>query len=68
MNHCIHSKKKYAGISQMDKSLDTSHPARTSNSRQESSEIDSLIKKFGEIKILLAEAVRVAAYVPATRT
>ena len=40
-----------------DKSLGTSHPATTCNSKQECSEIDSLIKQFGEMKILLAEAV-----------
>ena len=58
MKHSSHSKKKHAGISQKDKSLGTSHPATTtSNSKQESSEIDSLIKQFGEMKILLAEAV-----------
>jgi len=57
MKHSSHSKKKHAHISQKDKSLDTSHLAITSNSKQESSEIDSLIKQFGEMKILLAEAV-----------
>jgi len=40
-----------------DKSLGTSHPATTCNSKQECSEIDSLIKQFGEMKILLDEAV-----------
>jgi len=57
MNHSSYSKKKHASISQKDKSLDTSYPATTSNSKQESSEIDSLIKQFGEIKIIFAEAV-----------
>jgi len=57
MKHSSHSKKKHASISQKNKSLSASHPAITSNSKQESSEIDGLIKQFGEIKILLAEAV-----------
>ena len=58
MKYSGHSKKKHAGISQKDKSLGTSHPATTtSNSKQESSEIDSLIKQFGEIKIRFAEAM-----------
>jgi len=57
MKHSSHSKKKHASISQKDKTLGTSHPAITSDSKQESSEIDRLIKQFGEMKILLAEAV-----------
>jgi len=62
MKHSSYSKKKHAGISQKDKSFGTSHfgtnyLAITSNSKQESSEINSLIKQFGEMKILLAEAV-----------
>jgi len=56
MKSSSHSKKKHIGISQKDKSLSTSYSATTSNSKQESSEIDSLIKQFGEMKILLAEA------------
>jgi len=52
-----HSKKQ-GSISQKDKSINTGHPATSnSNSKQESSEIDSLIKQVGEMKILLAEAV-----------
>jgi len=58
MKSSSHSKKKHAGFSQKDKSLVTSHQATTtSNSKQEYSKIDSLIKQFGEMKILLAEAV-----------
>ena len=52
--HSSHSKKKHASISQKDKRLGTSHPAATSNSKQE---INRLIKQFEEMKILLAEAV-----------
>jgi len=45
IKHSSHSKKKHAGISQKDTSLGTSYPATTtSNSKQESSKIDSLIK------------------------
>jgi len=53
-----HSKKRHTSISRKDKSSsNTSYPAaNTSNSKQASSEIDSLIKQFGEMK-LLAEAV-----------
>jgi len=40
-----------------DKRLGTSYPAIITNSKQESSEIDSLIKQFGEIKIRFAEAM-----------
>ena len=51
-----HSKKKHIGTSKKDKGV-----SNTSNSiattKQESGEIDSLIKQFGEMKILLAEAV-----------
>jgi len=48
----------HVGISQKDKNIDASHSATgISNSKQESSEIDTLIKQFGEMKILLAEAV-----------
>jgi len=58
MKSSSHSKKKRVGISQKDKNINGGHPATsTSNSKQESSEIDSLIKQFGEMKILLAEAV-----------
>ena len=58
MKSSSHSKKKHAGISQEDKSLGISYPAiTTSNSKQESSEIENLIKHFAERKILLAEAV-----------
>jgi len=53
-----HSKKKHVGIGQKDKNINTGHPATsTSNSKQESSGIVSLIKQFGAMKILLAEAV-----------
>ena len=51
------SKKTYAGISQEDKVLVLAILITISNSKQESSEIDSLIKPFGKINILLAEAV-----------
>jgi len=57
MKSSSHSKKKHAGITQKDKSSSTSYAAITSNSKQESSEIDGLIKQFREMKILLAEAV-----------
>jgi len=57
MKHGSHSKKKYAGIRPKDTSLGTSYPAITSNCKQESSEIDSLIKQFREMKILFTEAV-----------
>jgi len=52
-----HSKKKHAAISQKGKSFDTSYLATTSKSKHKFSEIDSLIKQFGEMKILHAEAV-----------
>jgi len=54
-----HSKKRHTSISRNDKSSNnTGYPAAiTDSSEQESREIDSLIKQFGEIKLLLAEAV-----------
>ena len=53
-----HSKKKHTSISWKDEGISIGHSvSMTSNSKRESSEIDSLIKQFGEIKILLAEAV-----------
>jgi len=52
------SKKKYTGISQKDKNISTDYiTTNTKDSKQESSELNSLIKQFGEIKILLAKAV-----------
>ena len=49
MIYSSYSKKKHAGISQRNKSLGTSYlTTTTSTSKQESSEIDSLIKQFGE--------------------
>ena len=53
-----HSKKKHTSISQKDKGISTGHSVTTaSNSKQEPSKIDSLIKQFEEMKILHAEAV-----------
>ena len=50
--------KRHAGLSQKDESVGMSYSATTtSNSKQESSEIDSLIKQRGEMEILFAEAV-----------
>jgi len=56
MKHSRYSKKKHIGIHQKNKHLDISHPATTSNSKQKCSKIDSLLKQFEEMKILLAEA------------